>query len=120
MTFVAIGRGGDAVQWLALAEGFRLEGHAVTLAGANVIRPYSTGTATARLRGIVRRLPWWIRDAFEVALSVVTVWRAWQAARRRGADLIVHRATTYDLAGVALARLLRVPLVAHLDAHIPV
>ncbi|MDQ7841260.1 MAG: glycosyltransferase family 4 protein [bacterium] len=120
LTYVTIGRGGDAVQWLALAEGFRLEGHAVTLAGANVIRPYSTGTATARLRGIVRRLPWWIRDGIEIVLSGVTVWQAWRAARRHGADLIVHRATTYDLVGVALAWLLRVPLVAHLDAHVPV
>jgi glycosyltransferase involved in cell wall biosynthesis len=120
LTYVTIGRGGDAVQWLVLAEGFRLEGHAVTLAGANAIRPYSTGTATARLRGFIRRLPWWARDAIEIILGGVTVWQAWRAARRHGADLIVHRATTYDLAGVALARLLRVPIVAHLDAHVPV
>lgn len=120
LTYVTIGRGGDAIQWMAMAEGFRLEGHAVTLAGANEIRPYSTGTPTARLRGIVRRLPWWARDALEIVLSGVAVWRAWHAARRHGADLIVHRVTTYDLAGVALARLLRVPLVACLDAHVPV
>ncbi|MBM3744440.1 MAG: glycosyltransferase family 4 protein [Acidobacteria bacterium] len=120
LTYVTIGRGGDAVQWLALAEGFRREGHTVTIAGASTVRPYSTGTTAARLRGFARSLPWWARDAVEFALSAVTIWRVWRAARRHGADLIVHRATTYDVTGVALARLLRVPLVVHLDAHVPV
>jgi len=119
LTHVALGRGGDAVQWMSLAEGFRRTGHQVFLAGASAIAPYSVEGAGARARGLVRRLPWWIRDALEIGLGGLAIARAWGVARRQRVDLIVHRAATYDVVGAVLARLLGVPVIGYLDAHVP-
>jgi glycosyltransferase involved in cell wall biosynthesis len=118
LTYVVVGRGGDAIQWTSLAEGFRLAGHHVVLIGAGSIRPYGVGTTTARVRTLARRLPWWIRDALELILTVVALGKAWWTAREK-VDLVVHRAATYDVMGRALAMLLRVPIIAYLDTHVP-
>lgn len=119
LTHVLIGRGGDAIQWSSLAEALRAAGHQVELAGAHAVQPYGAGGAGARARDAGRRLPWWMRDLLEAALIPLAWSRAWRLARRTPPDLIVHRASTYDVLGAALARTLRVPLVAYVDAHVP-
>jgi glycosyltransferase involved in cell wall biosynthesis len=119
LTHVLIGRGGDAIQWSSLADAFRAAGHRVEVAGAHAIAPYRTVTAEARARGVGRRLPWWMRDLLEAALIPLAWSRAAWIARRCRPDVIVHRAATYDGTGVLLARTLRVPLVAFVDAHVP-
>ncbi len=118
LTYVTVGRGGDAVQWLALADALRRRGHDVTVAGGHAIAPYTFNTAGARLRGMARRLPWWTRDLFELGLTVMAAWKACRAGRARRAELVIHRASVCDFAAGAVARALRVPLVLYLDAHV--
>ncbi|MDR7521419.1 MAG: glycosyltransferase family 4 protein [Armatimonadota bacterium] len=118
LTHVTLGRGGDAVQWTALADSLRRAGHDVTVAGAVAVRPYSTRGAAAGARTVVGCFPWQVRDALELALVPVAAARAWWTARQ-GVDLIVYHAGPYAVLGPLLAWLLRVPLVACLDAHVP-
>jgi glycosyltransferase involved in cell wall biosynthesis len=117
-SYSAVGRGGDAVQVLALAEALEEQGHQVRLAGDSPVVPYTFDTPGARMRGLVRRLPWWWRDALEVGLSCLASWRAWSSARRHPTDLLIHWAAPYDFAMAPVLRRLRVPLVLCLDAHV--
>jgi glycosyltransferase involved in cell wall biosynthesis len=118
LTCVTPGRGGDAVQVLALASALRAQGHQVTLVGAGAIAPYAFDTPGARLRSVVRRGPWWMRDLLEIGLSLVVAGRAWRAARTRGCDLQIHRAGVYDAAPGDVARRVGAPLALYLDAHV--
>ncbi|MDR7419826.1 MAG: glycosyltransferase family 4 protein [Armatimonadota bacterium] len=118
LTYVMVGRGGDAVQLAALVDALRDQGHDVAVVGANAVMPYAFDTAGARLRGLVRRSAWWIRDLLEIGLSLVVAWRAWRAARACGCDLQIHRAGVYDAAPGYVARRLGVPLALYLDAHV--
>jgi glycosyltransferase involved in cell wall biosynthesis len=110
------GRGGDAVQVQALAEALQTAGHAVDLIGLAPVRPYDVSSLGARLRSGIRRLPWWARDLAEIGLSLRTAATARLLRRRGPFDLILHRATIYDSAGLWLGRDVRCPLVVHLDA----
>lgn len=119
LTHVVMGRGGDAVQWTSLAEGFRGAGHTVVTLGAAGIAAYRGLGVRAQARGLARRLPWWARDGVELVLSGAALARL----RWRGpaaVDLVVHRAGPYDLVGVRLARWFAAPLVVYLDSHLPV
>ncbi len=118
LTFVTVGRGGDAIQLLALAEALRARHHEVTLVGAHRVTPYAFDTRSARFRGMMHRLPWWARDFLELGLSVVASWRALRAGRAQPVDLIIHCPGAYDFEAGYLARFLRVPLIVYLDAHL--
>ena len=117
-TYAAVGRGGDAVQVLALADAARSRGHDVAVAGASPLAPYAFDTAGGRVRSRVRRLPWWVRDALEGGLALRAAWRAVRTGGRRGVDVIVHRGSPYDVGAAYLARRLRVPLILYLDGHV--
>jgi glycosyltransferase involved in cell wall biosynthesis len=119
LTHVAIGRGGDAVQWSSLAEAFRLTGHQVSVAGASAIEPYQVGSPAARLRTLARRLPWWVRDIGEIGLTGIAIAKAWRIARRAHIDVVIHRAGAYELMAPILARILGAPVIVCLDTHVP-
>jgi glycosyltransferase involved in cell wall biosynthesis len=118
VTYVTVGRGGDAVQLAALGRALRTQGHHVRVVGATGVRPYAFDSLGARLRDAVRRLPWWGRDAAELGLSLAAAVRALQRSRGRPWDLLIHRASLYDgvMGIVALRR--RIPMVLYLDAHV--
>jgi len=118
VSYIAVGRGGDAVQLMALIDVLREKGHEVFLAGAHPIAPYESETAGARIRDLIRRLPWWGRDLLELVLCLVSAWRAHRIGRRERVDLLVHRAGVYDFFAGYLAKSLRIPMVLHLDAHV--
>ncbi len=120
LTYVTVGRGGDAVQVLALADAARSLGHDVTVVGAHPIAPYTFDTVGGRVKSLIRRLPWWVRDLFEFGFALRATWRASRAAGRQGVDVIIHRASAYDAGAASLARRLRVPLVLYLDTHLEV
>src|SRR3990172_127141 len=120
LTYVTIGRGGDAVQLLALAEAVRNRGHDVSLVGAHPIAPYTFDTVGGRVKSLIRRLPWWVRDLLEFGFTLRATWRASRAVGRQGIDVIIHRASVYDAGAAYLARHLRVPLVLYLDTHVEV
>jgi glycosyltransferase involved in cell wall biosynthesis len=118
LTFVTVGRGGDAVQILALAEALRTAQHEVVVVGAHPAAPYQFGDRVARVRGVAGRLPWRARDLVELGLSFVAGWRAFRLGRTRKVDLVIHRAGVYDFQAGRLARRLRVPLILYLDMHV--
>jgi glycosyltransferase involved in cell wall biosynthesis len=118
INYTVVGRGGDAIQMLSLAEGFRSLGHQVSLIGPSPLRPYEFVGAEGRVRGQLRRLPWWAKDIFELGLNLISLWRAQRLLRHEAIDLIYHRAGIYDFIGAHLAE--HYPLVAHLDAPFPV
>jgi len=117
-TYVTVGRGGDAVQLLALADALRGRGHDVSLVGAYPVAPYAFDTVGGRAKSLIRRLPWWVRDLLECGFDAGTTWRAARAARRQRVDAIIHRASVYDAGAAYLARRLRVPLMVYLDTHV--
>ena len=116
MVYTLTGRGGDSVQVLALAEAMRRLGHKVELVGGLPIRPYAFGDLDGRARSFARGLPWWARDGFVLGLNLAVFLKALLAAVRFRPDTVFERVTPYGPAGRWLARLLRCPLVAHLDA----
>jgi len=113
-----VGRGGDAIQMLALAEAFRNLGHEVKLSGPNPLQPYEFVSTEGRLRSCLRNLPWWAKDIFELGFNLISLWKAKRLLRLGDVDLIYHRAGIYDFIGAKLAG--HCPLVAHLDAPFPV
>ena len=114
LSYGLLGRGGDAVQVQSMAEALEQLGHDVTLVGAASIIPYEFGTSAAHLRRMLRRLPWWVKDALGLALRV-RVNRSLRRALKPGApDLVIHRAGMYDVTGTRLAKIC--PVIAHLDA----
>ena len=116
MVYTLVGRGGDSVQVLALAEAMRRLGHRVELVGGSPIRPYAFGSRDGRARSLARGLPWWAREGFVLGLNLAVFLKALLAAARFRPDTVFERVTPYGSAGRWLARLLRCPLVAHLDA----
>jgi glycosyltransferase involved in cell wall biosynthesis len=117
-TYGAVGRGGDAVQVLALAGAARSRGHDVVISGGAVLAPYAFDTAAGRVRSRIRRLPWWVRDAVETGLDLRAARHAVRMTRRQGVDVSVHWGSTYDIGAVFLARHLRAPLILYLDRHV--
>jgi len=118
LSYVVVGRGGDAVQVLALARAMRDRGHDVVVVGGHALTPYGFAGQGSRLRAVARRLPWWARDAAELVLGVAAARRAAGACLAARPDLIVHRPGLYDAAASHLARRWRVPLVLYLDSHV--
>lgn len=117
-TYAAVGRGGDAVQVLALAGAAGSRGHDVVISGGAPLAPYAFDTAAGRVRSGIRRLPWWVRDAVEGVLDLRAARRAVHMVGHQGVDAIVHRGSTYDGGAVFLARHVRVPLILYLDTHV--
>lgn len=113
-----VGRGGDVIQILALVEVFQNLGHAVKLIGSSPLQPYEFKCFRSRLRDLVRRLPWWVKDCIELALNSRTLVRAALMLRRERFDLVFHRAGIYDFVGPWLGS--RYPLIVWLDAPFPV
>ena len=115
-TYSLVGRGGDAVQVLKIAQALQNLGHNVQLLGPIPLRPYAFSTTEGRLRNLARRLPWWAKDFIEIGLQ----WRLGRMVKRALAqkqfDLIFHRASIYDFVGARVAQMTKVPVVAHLDA----
>lgn len=118
VTYVAVGRGGDAIQLLELVRALRARGHEVSLVGPQPLEPYIFNTAGARLRSFVRSLPWWARDAAEFGLAARAAWRAFRTGRAGPVDLVIHRPGVYDFAAARVARRLGAPLALYLDAHV--
>jgi glycosyltransferase involved in cell wall biosynthesis len=110
------GRGGDAVQVLALAEAFRDAGHAVALFGLGPVAPYDFASAQGRIRTWLRRRPWWARDLVELGLGIRALPPLRSLLRGRAFDLVFHRATMYDPLGLWQAGEFPLPMVVHLDA----
>ncbi len=120
VTYGLVGRGGDAVQVLEMAQALRNLGHDVQLLGPTPLRPYDFSTMEGRLRNLARRLPWWAKDLIELCMD----WHLGHQARRllqgRSFELILHRAGIYDRIGARLADVSHCPLVAWLDAPFPI
>lgn len=116
LSYGLVGRGGDAVQVLEMAEALRNLGHTVQLVGPEALRPYEFGTGTSKVRTMLRRLPWWGKDVLELGLNRHLLGLACRAVRKERYDLLLHRASIYDFVGPWLAATAEVPLVAHLDA----
>ncbi len=117
LTYTLVGRGGDAIQVQALADGFRQLGHEVCLLGPHRLQPYEFFGRGGRLRSWLRDFPWWAKDLFEIGLNFLSLRQAQRYLRREKVDLIFHRAGIYDFVGSRLAA--RAPLVVHLDAPHP-
>jgi len=118
LSYSLVGRGGDAVQVLALAEALRNLGHGVKPVGPSALHPYEFMRPGSRLRDLLRRLPWWAKDFIELALNSRTLMRVALMLRRERFDLVFHRAGIYDFVGPWLAS--RYPLIVWLDAPFPV
>jgi glycosyltransferase involved in cell wall biosynthesis len=118
LTFVTTGRGGDAIQLMALAEALREHGHEVTCIGAHPVDPYAFDTDGGRARETISRLPWWVRDLSELGLGLLAARRILRAGRARPVDLMIHRAGVYDFEAGSLARRLHAPLILYLDSHV--
>ena len=116
LTYSLVGRGGDAVQVLEIAQALRNLGHHVRVLGPIPLRPYDFSTTGGRIRNFARRLPWWARDCMELTLQ----WRLNRTVKKVLAkehfDLVFHRASIYDFVGARLAKMTTTPVVAHLDA----
>jgi len=119
-SYELVGRGGDALQVLALAEALQTLGHEVTLLGPVPLEPYKFSGRIGRLRSFLRRLPWWARDLIELGLQLRLLSKSRRLLRENRFDLVLHRAGIYDFAGAYLARKVRRPLIAHLDAPFPI
>ena len=120
LSYGLVGRGGDAIQVLQIAEALRTLGHEVVPLGSYPLRPYSFSGIEGRVRGCLRRLPWWARDLIELGLDWRLVHQARQVLKGRAFDLIFHRASIYDTAGVRLTKLFNCPLMVWLDAPFPI
>ncbi|MDR7545124.1 MAG: glycosyltransferase family 4 protein [Armatimonadota bacterium] len=118
LSYVVVGRGGDAVQMLALARAMRDRGHTVAMAGGHELAPYAFATPGSRLRAVARRLPWWTKDILELGLGLAAARRAARACRTVRPDLIVHRPGLYDAVISQLADRWRIPLALYLDSHV--
>jgi glycosyltransferase involved in cell wall biosynthesis len=118
VTYVMVGRGGDAVQLRALVRAFGAGGYTVNLVGGVPLTPYADGGAAAQARALARKAPWFVRDLLEIVLSVVVAARAVWIGRAYRCRLHVHRAGIYDGAMALAARYLGVPLVLYVDTHV--
>lgn len=115
-----VGRGGDAIQVLEIADALRNLGHDVELLGPSPLRPYSFFGAEGRLRTLARRLPWWVKDLIELGLDWRVMHQAQKSLQGRSFDLLFHRAGIYDASGVRLAEMLGCPLLIWFDAPFPI
>jgi len=116
LSYSLVGRGGDAIQVLEMTQALQNLGHDVQLLSPTLLQPYDFSTTEARLRNLARRLPWWVKDFIELILQ----WRLGRMVKRVLAkeqfDLLFHRASIYDFVGTRVAKMTKVPVVAHLDA----
>jgi glycosyltransferase involved in cell wall biosynthesis len=119
LSYALVGRGGDAVQILSLAEALETIGHTVELVGPSRLQPYEFSGASGYLRNSLRRLPWWCKDIIELGLQIRLMLKAGNPIRRFKPDLVLHRAGIYDFAGTRLAGAAHCPLIVHLDAPFP-
>jgi glycosyltransferase involved in cell wall biosynthesis len=120
LSYTLVGRGGDALQVLALAEALETLVHEVALLGPVPLEPYKFSGRSGRLRSFLRRFPWWARDLIELGLQLRLLFKSRRVLRENRLDLVLHRAGIYDFAGAYLARKVRCPLIAHLDAPFPI
>ncbi len=120
MMYTLTGRGGDAIQVLAMSEALRRLGHDVRLVGAQPLCPYTYRSVGGRIRTWAKTLPWWAKDIITAGFHLLACLKAAIVAMRFRPQWILERSTPYGFAGLWLARLFRVPLVAHLDAPIMV
>lgn len=120
LSYGLVGRGGDAIQVLELAEALRNLGYDVVLVGPHPLRPYRFSGVEGHARSFLRRLPWWARDLIELGLDRRLIRQVQKSLQGRSFDLLFHRAGIYDAAGVGVAEMLGCPLVVWLDAPFPV
>lgn len=111
-----VGRGGDAVQVLQIAEALRNLGHDVELVGASPLRPYSFSGIEGRLRTLARQLPWWAKDCIELGMDWRLGRRVKRVVQKHPVELILHRAGIYDRVGAELAEAVGCPVIVWLDA----
>jgi len=116
LLYTAAGRGGDAVQILAMREALRRLGFSVTLAGLHRLRPYAFTGPGSVTRRLAKRLPWWLRDIAETGFNILLFVKAALIAVWLRPHYILERVTPYGPAGTWLSQLLKAPLIAHLDA----
>jgi glycosyltransferase involved in cell wall biosynthesis len=111
-----VGRGGDAIQVQSLINAFREAGHEVAVVGAAPLAPYQFSGGGSRLRGWLRRLPWWCKDLLELLVSLQVAVKALLLIGRTRPDVIVERGMAHGVAGWLLNMLTGIPLVTHWDA----
>lgn len=120
LSYGLIGRGGDAIQLLEIADALHTLGHEVTFLGPHPVQPYNFSGARGHVRSLARRLPWWARDLIELGLDWRVTRQAYKYLQNQSFDLIFHRAGIYDTVGVRLAKILGCPLIVWLDAPFPI
>ncbi|MEM1785199.1 MAG: glycosyltransferase family 4 protein [Candidatus Bathyarchaeia archaeon] len=118
LSYGLVGRGGDAIQVLEIAQALRNLGHEVKLIGPQLLQPYAFKNMRNRVRTVLRKFPWWARDLLEFCLNLHTFYLVRRALRHENFDLAFHRVSIYDLVGPRLARY--VPVIAYIDAPFPI
>ncbi|RJQ09382.1 MAG: glycosyltransferase [Bacillota bacterium] len=116
MIYSVTGRGGDAVQVQCMSDALRRLGCEVALVGARPLRPYSFSGLDGKARSWAKKSPWWTKDLLILGLHCLAGLKGALVAFRFRPDCIIERTTPYGLIGLWLARLFRLPLIAHLDA----
>ena len=116
LLYTVLGRGGDAVQLQVMGEALRRMGWEPAIVGGRPLRPYCFTGTLDRSRRSLKLLPWWTRDLLEYLLNLVVLVRGLRVSFRFRPQLILEHMTPYGPAGLLLSRILRVPLVLHLDA----
>jgi glycosyltransferase involved in cell wall biosynthesis len=109
-------RDGQSVHLEAMVAALRAAGHEVLVVGPGLYEQAAFG-GESRLVALIRsRLPGFVGTLAELAYNVPAFVRLWREARRFGPELIYERYNLFYLAGIWLARLLRVRLFLEVNA----
>jgi glycosyltransferase involved in cell wall biosynthesis len=111
-------RDGQAVHMDELCAALRKLGHTVTLVGPARTARLEFGGDAGAVAALKRLLPRALYELLEFAYNIVAVPRLWLAIRREQPDAIYERYNLFALAGPALRRLYRLPLLLEINAPI--
>lgn len=107
---------GQAVHIEELIASFRALGHEVRVVGPEASGGGAMGAEVGWVQRLRATLPKALYELLELTYSIVAYTRLARAAREFGPDVIYERYNLYLLAGLALSRRLRLPLLLEVNA----
>jgi glycosyltransferase involved in cell wall biosynthesis len=109
-------RDGQGVHIEELVTAFRQLGHEVCIVGPSVYERAEFGNDSRLVLRIRRMLPRAASELAELAYSAVAALRLWRSARAFAPDVVYERHNLFFLAGMLVARHLRVPYCVEVNA----
>ncbi|MGB0750174.1 MAG: glycosyltransferase family 4 protein [Magnetospiraceae bacterium] len=107
---------GQYVHIMELVTALRAQGHEVIMVGPQMVDPDVDGTQQSLLGSLKKRLPGAVYELLELGYSVPAFWRLRKAYQAHQPDVLYERYNLYQVAGVFLKRLYRLPMLLEINA----